>query len=300
MIAHAVAAILVVLGAAAIAAWIEPRLVPAGDEPGPAGPAPVIRRGLPDRWVYVAAPLSALIGVCWAAVVLPFGPGWIGSDLAVGLFFYLVVIDFVPLGLAMGGWGAATGASVEACYRAIAQLVAYVVPLGLAIIGPLMMARSLSAIAIVEAQRAGHLWYVVPQPLGFALYLAAALMQSYRAPFLEPFAASVDGGVLGVYRGWAALVWRVSMSALLFIVAAMGAVLFLGGYAGPILPPPVWMLAKTLGLLAILIVLGRRWRLRSTAETLAFGWKVLIPIGLVNVLIVGLLILWGVGQRPLP
>jgi NADH-quinone oxidoreductase subunit H len=283
-----------------LAAWftmrVERRFV--GPEPGPAASDafPAFRPSSVDRWMYAAAPAVALAGACSAMVVIPFGPTLVGRDLTVGLFYYLVVLDYLALAIAMGGWGADTPKSVEACYRAIAQLVAYVVPLGLAIIGPLMMARSLQTVEIVSAQHRAGLWYIVAQPQGFALYIATALMQTYRAPFLEPFASRIDGGVYSVYGGWRAMVWRLAFAGLLFVVAAMGAVLFLGGYSGPLLPPPVWMLAKTFAVMALMLWVGRRARLRSAAETVALAWKVLIPAGLVNILIVGALILLGVGQ----
>lgn len=212
---------------------------------------------------------------------------------------YLVVIDFVVLAVAIGGWGANTPHSVEACYRIVAQLIAYTVPLGLAVLGPVMMGRSLSIAALVEAQETAGLWYVVPQPLGFALYAVTALMQAYRAPFLEPFADHISRGVLGVFGGWQAQLWDIALSGVLFLVSAMGAALFLGGYAGPWLPGPVWMLLKTFALMAFLVWAGRRIRPQSTAEMLALAWKVLIPVGLLNVLLVGGLILLGVGQAAL-
>lgn len=287
-----------VLGAAATA-WLEPRLL--GPEAGPAAPART-REGLSpphrDAWLYDAAPLLAVLGAAWGLVVVPFGPGLVGADLGIGLFYFIVVLDFVLLGVAVGGWGANGPSGVEACYRAVAQLVAYVVPLGLAVIGPIMMARSLSTVAIVRAQVDAGLWYVLVQPLGFVLYLATGLMQVYRAPFLEPFAARLDHGVLGLSGGWRALLWRLALSGALFVVAAMGAVLFLGGWAGPGPLGPLWMGLKTFAVMALMLVLGRRVRLLSTAETIAVAWKILIPVGLLNVLVVGILVLLGVGQSP--
>lgn len=280
-------------------AWIERRMVGAG-EAGPAAPIrpdalDVERR---DPWLYPVAPVVALVGACWAMVVIPFSRRAIGADLGIGAFYYVVVLDFAVLAIALGGWGADTRSGVEAAYRAVAQLVAYVVPLGLGVIGPVMMARSLSTLSITAAQERAGLWYVVPQPLGFALYVATALAQTYRAPFLEPFADSIDRGVLGVYGGWAGLLWKIALSGILFVAAAMGAVLYLGGPSGPWLPGPVWMIAKTLAVLALLVWAGRRARPRSTAELLSLSWKVLIPVGLVNVLVVGIEILLGVGQAP--
>ncbi len=304
MIPAALAAVALLAAGALLTAWLEPRLPRPGagaGEPGPAGPVPVrrdVRPERPDPWLYAAAPVVATLGVCWAMVTIPFGRQLIATDVNTGVFYYLVAVDFVVLGIALGGWGADTPDSVEACYRIVAQLVSYVVPLGLAVLGPIMMARSLSVVDIVEAQNGAGLWYAALQPLGFALYVGTALMQAYRAPFLEPFADRIGRGVLGVFGAWKALLWRVALSGLLFVVSAMGAALFLGGYGGPWLPGPVWMSLKTVGLMAFLVWAGRRVRPLSTAEMLALAWKMLIPVGLVNVLVVGGLILLGVGQEP--
>jgi NADH-quinone oxidoreductase subunit H len=277
-----------------LTAWLERRLV--RGEPGPA--LAVAVDGSPllpnrDRWLYPAGPIVALVGFLLGAVVIPFGPDLIGQDLDIGVFYFIVVLDFVVLGIALSGWGANTPDSVEAFYRIVAQLVAYVVPLGMALVGAIMMAKSLSTTRIVAAQ--SGLWFIVLQPLGFALYLVSGLMQCYRAPFLEPFAAGIGGGILGVAGGWPALLWRIALSGLLFLVAAMGAVLFLGGWLGPWLPGPVWMLVKTYALMALMLGLGRLAQPLSVAQMLALSWKVLIPVGLVNVLLVGLLILFGIG-----
>lgn len=286
-------------GGALLTGVLEPRLL--RGEPGPATPVPLrpaVRPAGRDSWLYHAGPVVALFAVAAAAVVLPFGAGLIGADLGIGLFYFIVVVDVVVVGVALGAWGANTPDATEACYRVVAQLVAYVVPLGLAVIGPIMMARSLSTLDIVQAQSQAGLPYLVAQPLGFALYLVTGLMQSYRAPFLEPFAERIGGGVLGVVGGWQALAWRVALAGLLFVVAGMGAVLFLAGPAGPLLPGPVWMTLKTFAMMALMLWAGRRVRLRTTAEMLSLAWRVLIPVGLANVLLVGALILLGVGQSP--
>lgn len=246
-----------------------------------------------DRWLFPAGPIVGLTGVLLGTVVLPFGPDLVPRDLSIGVFYFIVVIDFVVLGIALTGWGANTPETVESCYRIVAQLVAYIVPLGLAYVGAIMMARSLSTTRIVEAQ--SGLWFIVLQPLGFALYVVSGLMQSYRHPFVEPFADGIDGGILGVVGGWAALLWRIALSGVLFLVAAMGAVLFLGGWSGPWLPPPAWMAVKTYTLMALMLWLGRLVRPLSTAEMLALSWRVLIPVGLANVLVIGILLLLHIG-----
>jgi NADH-quinone oxidoreductase subunit H len=199
------------------------------------------------------------------------------------------------LAVALGGWGSNVPESIESCYRIIAQLVAYVVPLGLAVIGPIMMAKSMSTQNIISSQ--SSLWYIVSQPLGFALYIITGLMQVYRAPFLEPFSNILNNGIISTYGGWRGKLWRISLSGILFIVAAMGAVLFLGGWSGPLLPGFVWMAIKTFAVLILMKWIGQRMKLLSTARMLELSWKILIPAGLLNVLIVGGLILMGVGGK---
>lgn len=295
MIATASAVLAALLGGAALTWAMEQLFSRQGWDAGPTQTV-ALQRNLDfpnaDRWLMPVGLVVAFVGVALGMVVLPLGPSLIGRDLGIGVFYFIVVIDFVVLGIALSGWGANAHDAVEACYRVVAQLVAYVVPLGLAYVGVIMMARSLSTIAIVEAQ--SGLWFIVVQPIGFLLYLVTGLMQSYRAPFLEPFAASIGGGVLGASGGWSALLWRGLLSGLLFLVAVMGATLYLGGWNGPWLPGWAWMLIKTYALMALMLWLSRRVRLLSTAEMLALAWKFLIPIGLVNVLLVGGMILLGI------
>jgi NADH-quinone oxidoreductase subunit H len=296
VVARSVGALLALGLGAALTAVLEPRLYPAHYERGAASRADLdqaIQVPHPDRWLYGSGPLVALLGVALAVVVLPFGPELLAANLGIGVFYFIVVVDFVVLSLSVGGWGANTPDAVDVYYRIVAQLVAYVVPLGLAYIGAIMMARSLSTVDIVNAQ--SDMWFIVLQPIGFALYIVTGLMQAYRAPFLEPFAESINGGVLGVYGGWRAWAWRVALSGVLFVVAAMGAVLYLGGWHGPLLPGPVWMLLKTYALMAFMLWLGTRVPPQSVARMLALSWKILTPVGLLNVLVVGGLILLGIG-----
>ncbi len=246
-----------------------------------------------DRLLRPAGPFSALLGVTLAAAVIPFGPRLIGADLTIGVFYFIVVVDFVVLGVALSGWGANVRGAVDSYYRITAQLVSYVIPLGLALVGAIMMARSLSTVSIVQAQRGA--WFVLLQPLGFVLYLVTGLMQAYRAPFAEVFSPFIQGGVLGTSSGWVAWVWKAALAGLLFVVAAMGALLFLGGWLGPVLPGPMWMLLKTLALVALMLWIGSKVQPLSTAQMLKLSWRVLIPAGLVNVLLVGGLILLGIG-----
>ncbi len=249
----------------------------------------------PDSWLYNTAPVIALISMAAASVVIPIDRYLVGADIGIGLFYFIVVVDYMVLAVALGGWGSNISQTLESCYRIVAQLIAYVVPLGLAVIGPIMMAKSMSTQNIINSQ--SSLWYIVSQPLGFALYVITGLMQVYRAPFLEPFSDKLNNGIISTYGGWRGKLWRISFAGILFVVAAMGAVLFLGGWSGPVLPGFVWMLIKTFSVLIFMKWIGQKIKLKSSAQMLELSWKILIPVGLLNVLIVGGLILLGVGGK---
>ncbi len=275
---------------------IEPRLNIIGEKGPSAGFSKnSLYPAHPDTWLYNAAPVVALVSMAAAAVVIPIDKYLIGADIGIGLFYFIVVVDYMVLAVALGGWGSNVAESLESCYRIVAQLVAYVVPLGLAVIGPIMMAKSMSTQNIISSQ--SSLWYIVSQPFGFALYIVTGLMQVYRAPFLEPFSKRLNNGIISTYGGWRGRLWSISLAGIFFVVAAMGAVLFLGGWSGPVLPGFIWMFIKTFSLMIFMKWAGQKLKLLSTAQMLELSWKVLIPVGLLNVLIVGGLILLGVGGK---
>lgn len=253
---------------------------------------PVVVR---DAWMYGTGPIVAFIGLLLASVVLPFAEN-IGSDTTIGIFYFIVVMDLVVLGIAMAGWGANTLRSVEACYRSVAQLIAYVIPLGLSLVGVAMMASSLSTQMIVKAQTST--WFVIHQPLGFVLYFAAGLMLSYRNPFAEPFSKNIDGGITSTYTGWQKMLIDFILSGILFIIAALGTALFLGGWQGlSLLPGIVWFWVKTIVVIMILHIISNKLPRLSVSQMLGISWKVFIPLGLINVLATGVLILLGVTPK---
>ena len=250
----------------------------------------------PDTALFRSAPFVALGAVMLAAWVVPFGPGRVGGDPAVGLFLFLALLAPVVVALANAGWSTNGKFGVVAGIRAVAHIVAYEVVLGFALLGPAMVAESLSVVRIIEAQRA--LWNVVWQPLGLVLYLVSVMMAAYRAPFDTPFAGSeLAGGVLAEYGGARLLVFRAALAALLFLVAAVGAALYLGGWHGPpvigrFLPGPAWMLLKSYALVALMLWVGRRMPRVGHEQMLAFSWKIVLPVSFVNLTLVGVLMLW--------
>ncbi len=252
---------------------------------------PVVR----DKWMYRTGPIVAFIGLLLASIILPFAQN-IGSDMNIGIFYFIVVMDFVVMGIAVAGWGANTARSVEACYRAVTQLISYVIPLGLSLVGVAMMASSLSTQMIVKVQ--ASTWFIIHQPLGFVLYFAAGLMLSYRNPFAEPFGKNIDGGITSTYIGWQKTLIGFTLSGTIFIIAALGTALFLGGWQGPsILPGMVWFCGKTILVIIVLHLLSRKLPRLPVSQMLGISWKIFIPLGLINVLATGVLILLGVTPK---
>ncbi len=243
-----------------------------------------------DGLLFRSAPLIALAVVALAGLVIPVGPGFIGFDPAIGLFYFIVVLSPFVVAMMNAGWSQNSKDGLFGTFRAAAHLISYEVPLGFAAIGPVMAAESLSTTRIVEAQTG--LWYAVWQPLGLAIYLLAALFVTFRHPFDIPQAGTeLEGGVLSEYTGPRLLLFKTSLNAVFLLLMAMGVALFFGGWQGPFLAGPIWFALKT-GALAGLVLWAARFapRLRQD-QMLTLAWKVLLPASLVNVALVGILAL---------
>lgn len=254
---------------------------------------PTILPANADPWLFYAGPVVAFLSVYLSLIVMPWGPGWIVRDLNVGLFFFLVLLDFVGIGMALAGWNGAGPYGVIASFRAASQLLQYIVPIAFAAIGPVMAAESLRLSRVVEAQ--SGLWFVATQPVGFLIYLFAALVMAYRRPFDLPQAeAELYGGFKSELSGPLYAIFEVALYALFFAVSAMGVALYWGGWHGPWLPPIVWFFIKSFILAALLIAI-RAWTVRLRAEQLmSFSWQWVVPISLVNIVWVGLVV-WKMG-----
>jgi NADH-quinone oxidoreductase subunit H len=248
-----------------------------------------------DRLLFRSAPLAALVAVALGALVVPLGPGLRGFDPSIGLFYFMAVLSPFVIAMMNAGWSQKAKEGLLGTFRAASYLLSYEVPLGFAGIGPVMAAESLSTVRIVEAQ--AGLWYAVWQPLGLAIYIVSALVMTYRRPFDIPQAGSeLEGGVLAEYAGPRLLLFNLALNALFLLLSAMGVVLFLGGWHGPLLPGPVWFLIKTLALAALLLWAGRFLPRLRHDQMLSLAWKVLLPASLVNVALVGIVaLLWPGG-----
>ncbi|MGQ9920580.1 MAG: NADH-quinone oxidoreductase subunit NuoH [Desulfobacca sp.] len=213
------------------------------------------------------------------------------ADVNIGLLYIFAVASMAVYGAVIGGWSSNNKYSLLGALRLSAQMISYELALGLSIIGVLMIAGTLSLVGIVEAQK--HMWFIVYQPLGFILFLTAAFAECARTPF--DLIECENELVAGYQTEYSSMKWGLLMMGEyghVVIASALTTTLFLGGWQGPFLPPVVWFLLKTFILIFFFIwVRGTFPRFRFD-QLMYFGWKVLLPLSLVNILLTGIIMLY--------
>jgi NADH-quinone oxidoreductase subunit H len=212
------------------------------------------------------------------------------ADINVGLLYVFAMGSLAVYGAVLGGWASNNKYSLLGGLRLSAQMVSYELALGLSIIGVLMLSGTLSLVQIVEAQKS--MWYVVYQPLGFILFLIAAFAECARTPF--DLIECENELVAGFQTEYSSMKWALFMLGEychIIVASALATTLFLGGWQGPVLPPIVWFVLKTFALVFFFIwVRGTFPRFRFD-QLMQIGWKVLLPLSLVNILLTGIGIL---------
>ena len=261
-----------------------------------------------DRHIFALAPFVVLASTFLLYVVVPAGPRLIVQDLDVGIFFALAVSSLSVVGVLMAGWASANKYSLLGALRAAGQLIAYELPLVLAVVGVVIQAGSMSLQRIVLAQsnfslsffglfHVKHDPFVIPQVAGFFLFMAAAQAELTQTPFDMPVAESeLVTGFMTEYTGFRFLFFFMAEFSTAFALAAIAATLFLGGWYFPGVHGTLADVIGPVVLGAKVMVLGFVifWvrftfpRLRED-QLQAFAWKVLIPLSLANILVTGVL-----------
>jgi NADH-quinone oxidoreductase subunit H len=259
--------------------------------------APVITAGaafLPFAVIPFAAtilpPEITFYGYKVDLTVAALNQGVIG-DTNIGLLYIFAVGSLGVYGAILGGWASNNKYSLLGGLRLCAQMVSYELALGLSVIGVIMLAGSLSTVAIVEAQKS--IPYIVYQPIGFVIFMIAAMAECGRTPF--DLIECENELVAGYQTEYSSMKWGMFMMgeyAHIIAASALATTLFLGGWQGPVLPPVFWFMAKTFALVFFFIwVRGTFPRFRFD-QLMALGWKVLLPLSLVNILVTGAVILF--------
>ena len=239
-----------------------------------------------DKAVFIIAPIVVFVSALMVYVCIPFGKGMIIKDLNIGILYILAITTFTVVGLLMAGWGSNNKYSLLGGLRSAAQIISYEVPLTLSVLGVVLIAQSLSMVKIVTAQTHVWQWYIFRQPVGFLVYLTAAIAEVNRTPFDIPEAEQeLVAGYNTEYSGMKFAMFFFAEYTNLVTISAVVTTLFLGGWNGPWLPSWIWFLIKTF--FVILVVMWFRWtypRIRVD-QLMGFAWKFLLPLAFLNLII---------------
>ena len=258
-----------------------------------------------DKFLFLLAPILTVLPslIIWA--VVPWGtslhmfgkeiPLYL-ADINVGVLYIMAVVSIAVYGIVLAGWSSNSKYPLLGSLRSTAQIISYELSLGMAFVGPILIAGSMSLVTIVENQQATA-WYFLRNPLGFVIFLLASLAEVNRAPFDMPEAEQeLVGGYHTEYSGMKFALFFMAEYIKMIAVSAIAATLFLGGYAGPFVDQLPWLGPIYLLLKIIILLFGQIW-VRGTLprfrydRLMAFGWKIMLPLALFNVFATALVIL---------
>jgi NADH-quinone oxidoreductase subunit H len=255
-------------------------------------------------WLYILGPFLAAFTALTTFSVIPFGPGWeIGgvyvpgqvADIDIALILVFAIGSLGVYGFIIGGWSSDSKYALLGSMRTCAQLVSYEVALAISVLGVVIMAESLRLTTIVEAQ-ASSTWYVVPQFVGFVVFLLAGTAETARAPFDLPEAEQeLVAGYHTEYGGMRFGLYSMSEYINLITLSALAVTLFLGGWHGPGWDGPSWMgplwfVAKLAVLLFVFIWMRTTLPRLRYDQLMRFGWKILLPVATVNAVVTALVV----------
>ena len=252
-----------------------------------------------SKVVFVLAPVISTVPALMAIAVIPFGDtisifgrsiDMVITDVNIGILFILAVTSVGIYGVILGGWSSNNKYSLLGALRSSAQMISYELSLGLSLIGVIMISQSLSLVDIVNSQ--AKYWFVILQPLGFLIYAISAIAETNRCPFDLPEAETeLVAGFHTEYSSMKFALFFMAEYANIITVSAIAVTFFFGGWRGPYLPPVVWFLIKMALCIFFFIWLRSTYPRFRYDQLMKFGWKILLPVALVNILITGLVII---------
>lgn len=283
---------LALAGATAIALLEQ---VVAGRRPSPAGVAraalgtlrqPLAVPQVKDAWLYHMAPVLLLVAAVLALATVPWTPGFRGLDFSTGAILYSACLAYVTPAVLMAGWGSGRPLNVVGGFRFVALMLAYEMPIVMAVTAAAAPAESLRPAAIVGIQDAVPMALV--QPLAFALFLPAVMAVAFIPPFDLPQApGELGGGAFSSYTGVHAAIVGLAQKVLVLGAAGMTVALFLGGWHGPLLPDAVWMALKTTAVAGAMVLAGRRLPRAELPWLLSAAWKYAVPAAILAIVWAG-------------
>ena len=255
-----------------------------------------IRPRAADRLTFFLAPIVMVVPILIVVAVVPFGKNSFLADLNVGVLFIIAITTVATLAIFLGGWGSGNRFALLGATRAVAMLISYEVPMVLSLVGVLLLTGSMSLVDVVEAQR---LPFILLQPLGFFVFFAAATAEANRAPFdLLEAESELVAGFHTEYSGTRFALLFLAELAEVIIASAILATLFLRGWENPfvplgwdgVIPSHLWFFLKLFVFLFMFIWIRATIPRLRIDQVMAFAWKVLFPLSVINLLITGALV----------
>jgi NADH-quinone oxidoreductase subunit H len=250
-------------------------------------------------WMMAIAPVISIFTAVASLAIIPFGPagawggkfGLYGMDVSIGILWPLAFGALAFYGLVLGGWASGSKYSFLGAMRSAAQLISYEVALGLSLLGVILTAGSLSLTQIVDAQ--GGMWYVVPQFVGFVIFIVAGFAETNRPPFDLPEAdAEIVGGYNTEYGGMRFGSFFMAEYINVVVISGVAVTMFLGGWhgPGPAALAPLWVVLKMAVFVVLFIWIRATLPRLRYDQLMSFGWKVLLPLATLNALVTAIVV----------
>ncbi|MCR6098544.1 NADH-quinone oxidoreductase subunit NuoH [Salipaludibacillus agaradhaerens] len=312
MFLYAVAVLIVLLGGVTFAILAERKVIgyiqlrPGPNRHGPWGTAQTIADVVKlllkediipakaDKKIFVLAPVLAFAPAFSVMAVLVYSSSIGGADINIGVLYFLGVSSITMLGVLMGGWSSNNKYALLGSIRGVAQMVSYELPLILSIVGIIILVGSLNMTDIVNYQADMGMWFIVPQFLAFIVYMISSIAELNRSPFDLPEAESeLVAGYFTEYSGFRFAMFMLAEYTYAIAIAGLATTLFLGGWLGPaFLPGIVWFLLKVCAVMFIWFWLTATLPRARVDQLMNFGWKVLIPLALLNIVVTSIIKVW--------
>jgi len=312
-ILFALAVMLGAVGGAAVLTWFERRLLGLWQDRygpnrlGPFGILQVVADMLKlltkhdwvppfaDKWVFIFAPTAIVLAMLLGFAVVPFGPNLHIIDVNIGLLFFLGMTSLAVYSVLLGGLASNNKYALLGGLRSAAQMVSYEVFMGLSLMGVVMLTGSFSMQDIVLAQRDG--WYCISQFLGLFVFIIAGIAESHRLPFDLPEAEhELTAGFHTEYGGMKFAMFMLGEYLGLILISCMIVTLFFGGWLGPFgiefLPPIIWFSIKVFIIICFFVLLRAAIPRPRYDQLMSLGWKIMLPLTLINLVATGAIALW--------
>jgi NADH-quinone oxidoreductase subunit H len=245
-----------------------------------------------DKKIFIIAPTIVMIAILMSFAIIPFTPVIGVVNLNIGLLFFLAMSSLGAYSVVLAGWASNNKYSLIGAVRGSAQMISYEVFMGLSLMGVVILAGSFNMRDIVFAQR--KIWFFIPQFVGFVIFFIAGIAETHRLPFDIPEAESeLIAGYHSEYSGMKFGMFFVGEYLGITLISALIVTLFFGGWLGPhFLPPVVWFLIKMFFFILVFVLLRASLPRPRYDQLMSYGWKILLPLSLLNLLITGAIVLY--------